>query len=221
MRQPLRALLFVSGCALAILGRAEAVSAAIVKVDFSGTPASGFSQNFSGHFEYDQSCPAASPGVFNFTRTNYTHKIQYSIVGSAPASTTLATADPFTITTYENNFTTFRLVGACPYGVPGGSKVTIVIPYSPPAMTTLPPCTSFPPSPAPPASTFTVTNNAGTVTYYSGYITTITCPAVDVITYPTAMVCYPVPQPCVVYYACPPRQSCCLTRMFRRRSCGW
>ena len=222
MRKPIQALLFEAGCVLAILGcAATEADAAIYRISFSGTQ-QGSTKRFSGKFEYDTLCPLTE-NAFKFTGTSYVRKISYALEGmsSAPA-TDGPTTDPYTIylSLMPNGQVFFQLVGTCPQGTSTGSVVHIDTPTLATSTTTLPAGSSFIANPV--GATFTITNNAGTETFYAGNITRFTylligySPGELIPVTVMAASCQPEPR-----HACLLKRFHCLGRFPQGRSRTW
>jgi hypothetical protein len=203
-----------------------------VLVMFSGTSTTGTA--FSGYFEYDAGQPFQSDYFFNFNGSPLTHRICYR-AGTATCSGSLATSEPFNITTSNTN--SFALKSKCVT-----SGISVAISFSKLNFTclptALPTCTSGTTEVFPSTGTFTLSGG----TPFSGTITTTTCmQAASVISCPCPPPIalkveehpdelppvQPSPQAFVhEYYApasCPvyayePRPASCFSRLFCRRS---
>ncbi len=186
-------------------------------VNFSGSATSPSTGTFSGAFAYDENDPASSDFLFKFSGNKYPHAVVYSLFPPAGGSGTVSHngsnsgCEPFKITTSANTFTLTATLPLTP-----ATTVTITIPLVGTILkTTLPGCSAFPTSA--PYGTFAL---SGGGMNYTGKITAITsCREANIqqvqqeVYYVYA--CAP-PAPAPVY-ACQPRQSCFLSRLFSRR----
>ena len=136
--------LLLSGLMIAATGPASEAGT-LIKVSFSGN-------GFSGWFQYDQSEPKTSPGLFVFTGSTLNHEIQYQIGAGTPVLGTGKGCEPYKITTSGNGDKTFELIGTAP----NGTTVTIVLPTSVALSQTSLPLTAAFPNPPLADSTFTL-----------------------------------------------------------------
>jgi hypothetical protein len=201
-----------------IVAANRAASGSTVTVNFKGTGSGSYNGTpFVGAFDYDPSLTSTN-GQFQFQGSGLNHGVVYKIAAGQTFSAQNSLCDPFTITTTGGNFT----ILAVDPKTPTLTNVTIVVPSSGLSQTNLPGCSIFPAT-APTGSTFTLTVNGATT--FSGTISTITSCTGPAVPFPIATCpppydtytsAYTAPCP---QYACPPRQSCFLTRLFARRSC--
>lgn len=182
-------------------------------VNFSGTATSPSTGTFTGAFAYDENDPATSNFLFKFSGNKFPHAVVYTLIpptgsGTVTHNGSNSGCEPFKITTSANTFTLTATLPLAP-----ATTVTITIPLVGTIQpTTLPGCSAFPPSA--PYGTFALSGG----TTYTGKITAITSCKETVAAVQPAVVYYvyacPAPAP---VYACQPRQSCCLSRLFARR----
>jgi hypothetical protein len=190
---------------------------------------------FESCLQYDSSA-TGSGFYFNFTgSTRFDHEICYRLQNGVFASGTMGTCEPYSIQTSLNNDTTFQLQAT----LPSGTAVTVTIPSNVTfTATALPLCESgaidvFPVGGG--GGTFTLSNATTGAVIYTGTITSIKCsqplagthcscpnifmvmPSPQGVAYDASPLVYAASQAYPVY-ACPPRQGCCLTRLFARRS---
>jgi hypothetical protein len=211
-------LVLLLSCVLLVAASRPSAAGTIVTVHFTGKGTGDYAnQTLSGWFEYDQSLRGTS-GQFNFPDT-LTHGISYTINGGSAVTATGHSSDPFTIYTNQGNNKTFTIEAVDPPAVGSTPKtnVKLILPTNTVLLTsTLPLCSAFLMTPPLPANnSFTLSGGNS----FTGVITAITsctqtgAPAVT----PVSSIVY-VTTVCCPMYTCPPRQVCCLSRLFSQFS---
>jgi hypothetical protein len=217
-----------------VVGATETATAAgpLVRLTFSGTGTqTGVlgTVKFSGCVQYDSSLTKTSASYFDFTGSALNHEVCYWTSGGLSGNAIQPHCDPYWIHTSANSGKTFQLQGTTGT-TPNTVTVTVTIPAATgvtfnPAK--LPTCPLSGPGPfSTNSGLFTLTNASGTSVIFSGTIQSVVCsqPAVGSdcscaqmdTTAPPILVATYAPMDSYPVYACPPRQSCCVTRLFSR-----
>jgi hypothetical protein len=195
----------------------QAHGEALVTINFKGA-------GFSGSVAYDDSQGGVQQGsnfVFKFENEGVTHALVYNI-GAGTSSGINPFCEPFTITTSGTTFTVTAKVPQSP-----ATAVTVVLHTNVSVSSTvLPDCEAGSTPVFQQTGTFKLANYTTGAVSFSGNITSTSCSQRSVAVQPLSDPCevyYTYAAPCPVY-ACPPRQGCCLTRLFARRlhrNCCW